>query len=125
MSNPVSEADVLAKALYRRVLSGQAELSQLTFTADVLEKYRSASHFQITRTNTIGTLRRIGSWKLDFGIIEGDSFIHTSAGDLANLPESEREHWLEHLVPLALSLNFLRTRLYPASCIDDGEPRRW
>lgn len=125
MTGATSEAGILAKALYRRVISGQPELAQVIFSAAVLEKYRGSSQFQITRTNTIGTLRRMGGWKLDFGIIADDTLIHTSAGDLANLPESERAHWAEHIVPPTLSLNFLRARLYPASCIDDGEARRW
>lgn len=125
MTTPASEADVLARALYRRVVTGQSELAQIVFHAAVLDRYRENSQFQITRTDTIGSLRRAGGWKLDFGILAGDAQVHTSLGDLANLPESERNHWVEYVAPPSLSLNFIRTRLYAASCIDDGEVRRW
>ena len=44
---------------------------------------------------------------------------------LERLPEPEREHWAQHVhIPPASAL-FLQTRLAPASCIDDGDLRKW
>jgi len=55
-----------------------------------------------------------------------DAVIHLRFGDIAALiPESEREHWLAHLVAPAASRPYLQMTLQPGACHDDGELREW
>lgn len=117
---------LLLRRLYRRALAaGDPGLAQVWFEASVLERYRQAG-YTIGRTDTIGRLQRQGGFSLDFGIADGDRLIHVAMADLlARLPEGEWEHWAEHAVGPPASENFLKTRLAPGSCIDDGEFRRW
>lgn len=116
--------DATVLSLYRRALAGSVEHIHLFFAADVLDRYRARTGFTVQRTDTAGRLKRTGSWTLEFGIAPGDTLIHIPAGDLASaLPDSEREHWLEHLVHLPHSANYLR--MQSGSCSDDGETRSW
>ena len=74
----------------------------------------------------MGRIKREGGWTLDFGIADEDQTVHACLGDILGvLPESELEHWAEHVVTMPLSQNFLKMRLSPNSCIDDGEIRDW
>ncbi len=115
------------KVLYRRAMASRdPALLQLSFEPAVLDRYRGSSAFQLIRTNTAGRVKKQGGWSLDFGIAEGDAFIHASWTALANnLPEDEREHWAMHAASPAVSDNFLRMQLSPGSCFDDGELRTW
>lgn len=116
-----------ADELYRRVLQrGDQKLAQVWFEPAVLDKYRGSATFSVIRTNTIGRLSRPRFWQMDFGITPDDTAIHASLGDLLEkLPEEERGHWAHHVVTPPVSANFLQTQLVPASCIDDGDVRKW
>ena len=111
--------------LYGRVLRDEnALLAPVFLTFQVLKKYRELSGYSLVRTNTIGRLRRERSWSIDFGISDPDETIHVTLDDLMyRLPESERAHWIEHIVTPTLSENFVKAKLAPVSCIDDGDLR--
>ena len=120
----------LEQAILRRVLrSGDGRALHLRFRAEVLQKYREHPDAQLIRTATVGRVSIPGSWSLDVGIVEppGEPVVlHTTLGDLLDrLPERERDHWVEHLVPEPASVNFLQMRMAAGACIDDGEPRPW
>jgi len=119
-------SDVL-KVLYRRALTnGDPALVQLTFDPAVLDRYRGDASYRVLRTNTAGRIAKTGGWSLDFGIGEGDAFIHASWQALIDrLPESERDHWAGYASGPHLSHNFVRMQLSPGSCFDDGELRTW
>ena len=112
---------------YRRALTSQdPALVQVSFDVAVLEKYRGAAGYSLVRTATVGRVKREGGWTLDLGIGEGGRTVHACLGDLLhNLPDAEREHWAQHAVSLPLSEHFLRMRLTPGACFDDGEVRPW
>ncbi len=113
-----------AKALYRRILVGaSADKAQVAFAVGVLDRYREAG-FALKRTNTVGRVSAPG-WRIDFGIAAGEDAIHASFGDLARLPEREREHWAGYVTFAPLSENYLKMLLHPGSCIDDGDTRDW
>ena len=120
----------LEQAILRRVLrSGDGRALHLRFRAEVLDKYREHPSAQLIRTATVGRVSIPGSWSLDVGIAEapdGLVILHATLGDLLDrLPERERDHWVEHLVPAPASVNFLQMRMAAGACIDDGEPRPW
>jgi len=111
---------------YAKVLGGNFGASQLWFSQSVLDRYREQSGSRVMRTSTVGRVRTAAGWSLDFGIADGDQLIHLPAVDLAQrAPASEHQHWLDHLVALPMSRNFLLMRLGGGSCIDDGEVRDW
>jgi len=116
------------KVAYRRALaSSDPALVQLSFDQAVLDRYRGDAAYQVIRTDTAGRVRKQAGWSLDFGIADDDQRIHASWGALvAQLPESERDHWAAHAAVCAsLSENFLRMQLSPVSCFDDGDLRSW
>ncbi|MCA9846571.1 MAG: hypothetical protein H6675_03865 [Dehalococcoidia bacterium] len=120
----------LEQAILRRVLrSGDGRALHLRFRGEVLQKYREHPDAQLIRTATVGRVSIPGSWSLDIGIVEAPGepvVLHTTLGDLLDrLPERERDHWVEHLVPEPASVNFLQMRMAAGACIDDGEPRPW
>ena len=118
------EAGPAAKALYRRALAEtNPEKVQVAFVSGVLGKYREAG-LAVKRTSTVGRVSA-DTWKIDFGIGEGEETIHASLGDLLRLPEAERQHWAMHLAQLPFSENYLKMLLHPGSCIDDGDTRDW
>ena len=123
----MAEQEPEAVQVYRRVLlRSEDRLVQVWFDAAVLDKYRAAPAFKVIRTYTIGRVSRERVWSLDFGIAPDDVTIHASLGDLrSRLPDAEHEHWIGHVVTPPTSMNFLKTQLAPASCIDDGELRSW
>lgn len=106
----------------KKVLLKQ-ELAQLIFKVSVLDKYLQ-NETPIQRTETVGRVKA-ANWSLDFGITPGERTIHTTVGLFASrLPESEREHWLEHLDDSLFSANFLKMQS-GHSCVDDGGFRAW
>ena len=126
-------SSTLEQAILRRVLrAGDGRALHLRFRAEVLEKYRAHPDAQLIRTATVGRVNIPGSWSLDVGIAEdheapeGPAILHATLGDLLDrLPERERDHWIEHLLPAPASVNFLQMRMAAGACIDDGEPRPW
>ena len=126
-------SSTLEQAILRRVLrAGDGRALHLRFRAEVLEKYRAHPDAQLIRTATVGRISIPGSWSLDVGIAEdpeapeGPAILHATLGDLLDrLPERERDHWIEHLLPAPASVNFLQMRMAAGACIDDGEPRPW
>ncbi|MBV9324296.1 MAG: hypothetical protein JO352_10965 [Chloroflexi bacterium] len=119
-------ASAQAVALYLRVLGGDLGAAHLWFDAHVLDRYREKSGWRVMRTNTVGRLRSPEGWQLDFGIVDVDGALHTTARELSErLPASERQHWAEHVILPAASRNFLAMRMAPGSCIDDGDLRDW
>ncbi|MSQ31669.1 MAG: hypothetical protein EXR59_00280 [Dehalococcoidia bacterium] len=122
----INEASYEALLLKKALAQGNLQLTPIFFDIDVLDKYRSVSWFSLIRSNTIGRLKREGSWSLDFGISPGEKVIHVSAGDIADrLPPDEQAHWIKHLSAPAMSQNFMKTRLTIGACIDDGDTRKW
>ena len=125
----------LEQAILRRVLrAGDGRALHLRFRVEVLDRYRNHPSAQLIRTATVGRISISGSWSLDVGIAEAPagrdgeptSILHTTLGDLLDrLPERERDHWIDHLVPQPASVNFLQMRMAAGACIDDGEPRPW
>ena len=115
-------------AVQRSLRDRDPALLQILFESAVLDRYRAAPRFSIIRTNSAGRVKLEGGWSLDFGIAEADSVVHASWRALAErLPDSELEHWGEHVFAgeHELSENFLRMQLAPGSCFDDGEVRTW
>jgi hypothetical protein len=116
------------RQLYKRALRTQdPALIQVPFDAAVVDKYRGAPGFELIRTDTIGRVKRAGGWAIDVGLAADGRTLHASLGDLLNaLPEEEREHWAQHVLPLpGMSRFFLQARLAPGGCMDDGEVRPW
>ncbi len=120
------ESDSVFQVIVRRALAaGDAANLQVHFAVAVLDRYRGSAGFSLIRTNTVGRLKKEGSWSLDFGIAPGEELIHTAVADLLRLPEEQREHWALHATALPASKMFLQMRLAPGSCFDDGEVRPW
>jgi hypothetical protein len=110
-----------ASNFYKKVLSDPA-LAQVVFDVAVLEPYTAQRI--VTRTDTVGRVKT-PSWSLDFGIAPDEQTIHVAVQALQQrLPESERQHWLEHLHAGHFSENFLKMQSSHA-CIDDGGFRAW
>ena len=120
------QADLVWKrTVARAVSSGDASALPIHFSASVLNRYVD-SGAKILRTNTVGRLLQPGKAVIDFGIVEDDAMIHLRFGDIGSLiPESERSHWLDHLVAPTASRPYLQMTLEPGACHDDGELREW
>ncbi len=116
-----------AGVAYRRALTGRdPALVQVSFSAGVLERYRRSPGYGVTRTDTIGRVRRESGWTLDFGIAPGEEQVHVCLGDLFDrLPDAELDHWAAHVVTLPLSDRYVQAKLQRGSCIDDGDLRPW
>lgn len=117
----------IARQLYERVAGADIfEKVQIFYTAEVLTRYLTTNGFKVIRTDTSGRVSRAGAWSVDFGISgDGDSLLHTSVEALAyRIPEAEREHWLNHLVTIPVSANYLKGLIRPG-CLDDGPIRVW
>jgi len=126
MSATRGVADPQLLALYTRVLGGDLGAAPLWFSASVIHKYRGSPGYRVLRTNSVGRVQSPEGWSLDFGISPGDETLHGTLSDLAQrLPASERQHWLQHVIALPTSRNFMTMRLVPGSCIDDGDLRAW
>jgi hypothetical protein len=116
---------VFRVAARRALAAGDPSLLQLHFDAAVLERYRTGDAFSLIRTDTVGQLKQVGSWILNFGIGPEADLLHASIGDLLTLPEVERTHWAAFTVSLPLSRTFIQMKLSPRSCFEDGPPRGW
>ncbi len=121
------DAALYLRLLYRRAFAAQdPTLTQVSFDAGVLDKYRGQAGYSLIRSDAVGRLKREGGWSIDVGIGEEGRTVHAALGDLIHkLPEPEREHWAQHVVSLPLSQMYLQMRLSPGSCFDDGEIRSW
>lgn len=116
---------VWKRTVARAVNSGDASALPIHFSAAVLHRYIDRGA-KILRTNTVGRLLQPGKAVIDFGIVEDDAIIHLRFGDIGSLiPESERDHWLAHLIAPAASRPYLHMTLQPGACHDDGELREW
>jgi len=126
MTNTTRDDESLYRLALRRALSSE-DPAQLTlhFDVAVLDRYRGAAGLSIIRTDTVGRVRKQGSWSLDFGIAPDEDMVHVTWDQLMTLPESEREHFAAHACLLPASKMFLQMRLTPGSCFDDGELRQW
>ena len=122
-----SEHDPYLQVVYKKLFeSSDTSLVQVWFDRAVLDKYRGLPDVSTIRTDTVGRVGRNRIWSLDFGIAGEDTLIHASLSDLTQrLPDGEKEHWASYVVTPPFSLNFMQTRLAPASCIDDGDLRSW
>lgn len=121
------ELKLNAKALFHSMTQKQRpELAQLFFSSSVLNKYRLEDGYRIIRTDTSGRLSKQGGMSVDFGITgETDEYIHIPAHAwVYKVPQAEQEHWLNHLLSLPMSENYLRGMVRPG-CIDDGPIRNW
>ncbi|HEX7066408.1 MAG TPA: hypothetical protein VF199_15165 [Bacillales bacterium] len=117
----------IARQLYSEIAKkGTPEKLQLFFEAEVLDRYREKDDVKIIRTDTSGRVSKRGVWSLDFGISgEHDEIIHIAGeGFIHRLPEAERDHWIEHMMTLPVSQNFLKGLVRPG-CLDDGAIREW
>lgn len=114
------------KRLFDGILKqNKLENLQLFFKSSVLDKYRKDSGYKIIRTDSSGRISKQGSWSLDFGISGDDELIHFPVERWNNrLPEAEQAHWLESLVTLPVSDNFIKGIVRPG-CLDDGSIRNW
>lgn len=123
----LSKPDLYGAILFNRVLSGQNPLlAQIFLDAAVLEKYKNRPEVSLVRTNTIGRIKGEERWALDFGICPGEKTIHVSLEDFINiLPAGEKQHWIRYMVTPPMSQNYVKTRLQPGSCIDDGDLCEW
>lgn len=120
------ESNPWARIIYSRAFAAaDSTLVQIRFHAAVLNRYREQG-LEIKRTDTVGRVKKLGGWSLDFGIGKSDLAIHTGLGTLLqNLPEQELQHWADHVAQSDLSENFCKMRLHPGSCIEDGDLRDW
>lgn len=117
----------IAKQLFTEIAKkGKPEKLQLFFEATVLDRYSQKEDVKVIRTDTSGRVSKRGVWSLDFGISgENDQFIHIPGeAFIHRLPEAERDHWLEHMVSLPISQNFIKGLIRPG-CLDDGPIREW
>lgn len=117
----------IARQLYEGIANGKyAGKVQLFFTADVLNAYREQGSYKIIRTDTSGRVSRPGGWSVDFGISgDNDQYVHMPVEALtARIPDAEKAHWLEFMVSLPISANFLKGLIRPG-CLDDGDIRSW
>ena len=126
MSDEPRDEEAVYRVALRRALASQ-DASQLTvhFDVAVLDRYREGAGFSIIRTDTVGRVRKQGSWSLDFGIAPDEDMVHVTYAQLLALPEQDREHFAAHATLLPASKMFLQMRLAPGSCFDDGEVRPW
>jgi hypothetical protein len=126
MTEETREDELVYRLAVRRALlaSDPAQVA-LHFEVAVLDRYRGAGGFSIIRTDTVGRVRKQGSWSLDFGIAPDEDRIHVTYAQLITLPEGEREHFAAHACLLPASKMFLQMRMSPGSCFDDGEIRPW
>lgn len=126
--NPKEVKDIpIARQLFSDVARKNIpEKLQLFFDSRVLDQYREKTDFKMIRTDTSGRISRLGGWSLDFGISgKNDTIIHIAAdGFIHRLPETERDHWLAHMITLPVSENYLKGLIRPG-CLDDGAIREW
>ncbi len=116
---------VWKRTVARAVSSGDASALPIHFSASVLRWYLDRGA-KILRSNTVGRLMQPGKAVIDFGIVDDDRAIHLRFGDIgALIPESERQHWFDHLIAPEASRAYLQMTLQPGACHGDGELRDW
>lgn len=129
MGDLLASLETQRRLLVRVLERGDAGQLHVRFKATVVDRYRQMEAAHLIRTRSVGRVAIVGRWSIDMGLVagpDGEAEVHLSVQDLMErLPESEREHWLDHLVPQPLSANFLSMRATPAACIDDGAPEPW
>lgn len=119
------------EAVWRRTVgraasAGDATALPLQLSVRVLDRYLAREGVKLLRTDTVGRLIQPGRPVIDFGIVAEEREIHIRFSDLLQLiPESERDHWLDHLSAPLVSRALLQMQLNPAACHDDGELREW
>ena len=117
---------VWRRTVARAVANSDGAALPLRLSARVLDRYLERAENRILRTDTIGRLLQPGKPVIDFGIVADDREIHIRFADLVQLvPESERDHWLDHLIAPELSQTLLKMQLTPGACHDDGAVREW
>jgi hypothetical protein len=120
------QRDPILQDLARRVLeTGKYDIVPLWFESSVLDRYRGDPDCRIMRTNSAGRLKGPGGWMVNFGISPDDALIHMALATAVGIPESHRDHWLQHVVGLPAGSNFLRMTMSPGACIEDGQTREW
>ena len=114
-------------AFLKKVLASppaSSGMAQVSFDVAVVERYLTLKGAQVNRTDTVGRIKT-APWSVDFGIAPDEQTIHVPLSALLErLPESEREHWLNHADATRYSENFLKMQGGHA-CIDDGGYRAW
>ena len=127
MADGGPETTLARRALLGRALArGEPGLYPVRFGSEVVQRYRGMRDAQVIRTRNVGRVALPRRWALDFGIDDEAGEVSVTLRDLAGqLPEEEREHWLEHLVDEPGSAVFLRMQLAGHACIDDGETEVW
>ena len=117
---------VWRRTVARAVSQGDCGPLPLRLSVRVLDRYLERAENRVLRTDTIGRLLQPSKPVIDFGIVGDGREIHIRFADLVQLvPESEREHWLDHLIAPELSQTLLKMQLTPGACHDDGEVREW
>lgn len=99
---------------------------QVFFDARVLDTYAKSDSYRVIRSDTMGRVSKTGGWTVDFGVCPTAApLIHATAESVfQHIPDSERSHWLDYMVTIPVSQNYIRG-LIRASCLDDGEIREW
>src|ERR1700720_2318659 len=110
MTTSGQEAPVAAlerRLVARALVTGDFGALHLRFDARVVDRYRERGA-KLVRTRTVGRIS-MPQWSLDLGIAPGEAEVHVVARDLyERLPEAERAHWVEHLVPAPASVHYLQ-----------------
>lgn len=94
-------------------------LTPVFFDADVLTRYReNSTRYKVQRTD----VRCHGRWMIEIDIND-EGLVQVWLGDLVDLPESEREHWLTHNVPPSGGITLTRAlRDLAGRWVEDERP---
>jgi hypothetical protein len=126
MPEELRDEEAVYRVAVRRALAAEDPSQvELHFDVAVLDRYRADPSCSIIRTDTVGRVRKQGSWSLDFGISPDEDMLHATWGQMLTLPEAVREHFAAHARLMLASRVFVQMRMAPGSCLDDGEVRNW
>jgi len=94
-------------------------LTPVFFDADVLTRYReNSARYSVRRSD----VRCHDRWMIDIDIND-ENLVQVWLGDLINLPESERGHWLNHNVPPSGGITLTRAlRDLAGHWVEDERP---
>lgn len=125
MTQPTSvhAPDLVAKYYTRFLEERDFTAIPLQFSIDVLTRYREQGNTMI-RTRSAGRVDGDG-WRLDFGIVDKEGWVHVAAGDLMKIPRSERRHWAQFARSTGFNGRFLKMRLGLGACVDEGDIETW